>query len=120
MKEKEINAAFASCAFIYDHAGGLLSATVITWENEEDGIQFSRQEFASKKSTAEEMFKILPDKKGIGWLMTRSGRVRAFVTPFTNARLGTFYNFLEDLEKAYFTKHPEGIAIKINPKGPRS
>ncbi|MGD7407492.1 hypothetical protein ACQCP7_25775 [Ralstonia pseudosolanacearum] len=118
--EKEINPTLATCAFIYDHAGGLLSATVITWENEEDGIQFHRQEFASKKSTAEEMFKTLSNKKGIGWLMTRTGRVRAFVTPFTNARLGTLYAYLEDLEKQFFSEHPEGIAIKINPKGPRS
>lgn len=118
--EKEINPTLATCAFIYDHAGGLLSATVITWENEEDGIQFSRQEFASKKSTAEEMFKTLPDKKGIGWLMTRSGRVRAFVTPFTNARLGTLYAFLEDLEKTYFSERPTGVSFPCNPKGPRS
>lgn len=26
----------------------------------------------------------------------------------------------EDLEKHYFAEHPEGIAIKINPKAPRS
>ena len=119
MKEKDINAEFASCAFIYDHAGGLLSATVFTWENEEDGIQFSRQEF-NPQAAAVEMFKTLPQKSTLGWIMTRSGRVRAFVSKFTNARLGTFYGFLEDLEKAYFSKHPEGIAIKINPKGPRS
>lgn len=118
--EKEINPELATCAFIYDHAGGLLSATVITWENEEDGIQFSRQEFASKKSTAEEMFKTLPTDKWMGWIMTHSGRVRAFVSKFTNARIGTIYDFLEDLEKQYFSSHPEGIAIKINPKGPRS
>lgn len=119
MKEKEINVELATCAFIYDHAGGLLSATVITWENEEDGIQFHRQEF-NPQANAVAMFKTLPDKKGIGWLMTRSGRVRAFVTPFTNARLGTLYAFLEDLEKAYFSSHPEGIAIKNNTNGPRS
>lgn len=117
--EKEINPAFATCAFIYDHAGGLLSATVITWENEEGGIQFHRQEF-NPQANAVEMFKTLPNKKGIGWLMTRSGRVRAFVTPFTNARLGTLYDFLEGLEKTYFSERPEGIAIKINPKAPRS
>lgn len=119
MKENDINPRFASCAFIYDHAGGLLSATVFTWENEEDGIQFSRQEF-NPQANAVEMFKTLPTYEGMGWIMTHSGRVRAFVSKFTNARLGTFYNFLEDLEKAYFTKHPEGIAIKINPKVPRS
>lgn len=117
--EKEINAAFASCAFIYDHAGGLLSATVITWENEEDGIQFSRQEF-NPQATAIEMFKTLPTDKWMGWIMTHSGRVRAFVSKFTNARLGTLYAYLEGLEKEYFSKHPEGIAIKINPKAPRS
>ena len=119
MKKKEINPELASCAFIYDHAGGLLSATVVTWENEEDGIQFSRQEF-NPQANAVEMFKTLPNKEGMGWIMTGSGRVRAFVTKFTNARLGTFYDFLENLEKLYFSSHPEGIAIKINPKGPRS
>lgn len=119
MKEKEINPAFATCAFIYDHAGGLLSATVVTWENEEDGIHFSRQEF-NPQIIAVEMFKTLPTDKWMGWIMTHSGRVRAFVSKITNARLGTFYDFLEDLEKQYFSKHPEGIAIKINPKGPRS
>lgn len=117
--EKKINPTLATCAFIYDHAGGLLSATVITWENEENGIKFHLREF-NPQATAVEMFKTLPTDKWMGWLMTRSGRVRAFVAPCTNARLGTLYAFLEDLEKAYFTKHPEGIAIKINPKGPRS
>ena len=119
MKVKEINPELATCAFIYDHAGGLLSATIITWENEEDGIQFARQDF-NQQANAVELFKTLPNKEGIGWLMTRSGRVRAFVTPFTNARLGTLYAYLETLEKQYFSCHPEGIAIKINPKGPRS
>ena len=119
MKEKEINVAVATCAFIYDHAGGLLSATVITWENVEDGIQFSRQEFLPQ-ANAVEMFKTLPNKEGMGWIMTCSGRVRAFVSKFTNARLGTLFAYLEDLEKTYFSCHPEGIAIKINPKGPRS
>lgn len=119
MKEKEINPELASCAFIYDHAGGLLSSTVVTWENGEDGIQFSRQEF-NPQATAVEMFKTLPTGKLRGWIMTSSGRVRAFVYNFTNARIGTFYDFLEYLEKKYFSSHPEGIAIKINPKGPRS
>ena len=119
MKEKEINAELASCAFIYDHAGGLLSATVVTWEIEEDGIQFSRQKF-TPQATAVEMFKTLPTEKWMGWIMTHSGRVRAFVSKFTNARIGTFYKFLEHLEKEYFSNHSEGIAIKINPKGPRS
>ena len=117
--EKEINVEFASCAFIYDHAGGLLSATVVTWENEEDGIQFSRQEF-NPQANAVEMFKTLPTDKLMGWIMTHSGRVRAFVSKYTNARIGTFYKFLENLEKQYFAEHPEGIAIKINPKAPRS
>lgn len=117
--EKDINPALATCAFIYDRAGGLLSATVFTWKNEEDGIQFSRQEF-NPQATAVEMFKTLPQKTTFGWIMTRSGRVRAFVTKFTNARLGTLYGFLEDLEKQYFAEHPEDIAIKINPKAPRS
>lgn len=117
--EKEINAELATCAFIYDHAGGLLSATVVTWENEDDGIQFSRQEF-NPQATAVEMFKTLPTDKWMGWIMTHSGRVRAFVCKFTNARLGTLYAYLEDLEKQYFSSHPEGIAIKINPKAPRS
>ena len=119
MKEKEINPEFASCAFIYNRAGGLLSATVITWENEEDGIQFSRQEF-NPQATAVEMFKTLPTDKWMGWIMTHSGRVRAFVSKLTNARIGTLYAFLEDLENAYFSKHPEGVAIKINPNAPRS
>lgn len=117
--EKEINPELASCAFIYDHAGGLLSATVVTWVNEEDGINFSRQEF-NPQATAVEMFKTLPQKLTFGWIMTRSGRVRAFVSKITNARLGTLYAYLEDLEKQYFSSHPEGIAIKINPKAPRS
>ena len=117
--EKEINPEFASCAFIYDRAGGLLSATIITWENKEDGIQFSRQEF-NPQATAVEMFKTLPQKHTFGWIMTRFGRVRAFVSKFTNARIGTFYKFLEHLEKEYFAEHPEGIAIMINPKAPRS
>lgn len=119
MKEKEINPALATCAFIYDHAGGLLSATVITWENEEDGIQFHHQEF-NPQANAVEMFKTLPQKSTFGWIMTRSGRVRAFVSKITNARIGTLYDFLEYLEKTYFSEHPEGIAIKINPKAPRS
>lgn len=119
MKEIQINPEFASCAFIYDLAGGILSATVFTWENEKDGIQFSRQEF-NPQATAVEMFKTLPTNEWMGWIMTHSGRVRAFVSKFTNARIGTIYDFLEDLEKAYFSSHPEGIAIKINPKGPRS
>ena len=116
--EKEINPAFATCAFIYDHAGGLLSATVVTWENDEDGILFNRQKF-HPQANAVEMFKILPNKKGIGWIMTRSGRVRAFVSKITNARVGTLYDYLEDLEKEYFAERQEGIAIKINPKAPR-
>lgn len=117
--KKEINPALATCAFIYDHAGGLLSATIITWENEEECIQFHRQEF-NPQANAVAMFKTLPNKKGIGWLMTRSGRVRAFVTPFTNARLGTLYAFLEDLEKTYFSERPTGVSFPFNPKGPRS
>lgn len=111
---KEINPSLASCAFIYDSVGGLLSATVITWENKDDGIQFSRQRFSTQAS-AVEMFKILPKSRKIGWIMTCSGRVRAFVTPGTNARLGTFYDYLEDIEKDYFSEHPEGISVRPNP-----
>lgn len=119
MKEKDINLGLATCAFIYDRAGGLLSATVITWENIDDGIHFSRQEF-NMQATAVAMFKTLPKVTHRGWLMSSSGRVRAFVHDFTNARVGTLYDYLEDLEKQYFAEHPEGIAIKINPKGLKS
>lgn len=117
--EKEINPAFASCAFIYDRAGGLLSATVFTWKNEEDGVQFKRQKF-NQKDTALDMFRTIPHHDRLGWITTHSGRVRAFVLKSTNVRLGTFYAFLEDLEQKFFSDNPEGIEIRINPKAPRS
>lgn len=119
MKEIKINPELATCAFIYDHAGGLLSATIIEWENEEDGIQFHRQEF-NPQANAVEMFKTLPQKSTFGWIMTRSGRVRAFVSKITNARIGTLYDFLEYLEKTYFSERPTGVSFPFNPKAPRS
>lgn len=115
-----INITLSSCAFIYDRAGGLLSATVFTWENEEDGVQFKRQKFSTQED-AIDMYRTLPTKTdNLGWVTTKSGRVRAFVLKSTNVRLGTFYAFLEELEQRFFSDNPEGIEIRFNTKGPRS